>query len=78
MIVTSNSEFLNRHANNEAPRPEADGDPVMGGQPIENHKARQKALEKGPFINATPKFSTGPKASVPTFPTKTENTARFP
>jgi len=75
---TSKSAFLDRHLNNTMPRSAADADPVVGGQAVDDHKARQEALKTGPFINAVPKFSTGPKAAVPTFPTKTANTLKFP
>jgi len=76
---TSKSTFLDRLANNAVPKPAADDKEVsQGGPAITDHEARAQALKTGPFINATPKFSSGPRSAVPTFPTKTANTNRFP
>ncbi len=74
---TSKSAFLDKHAGNAAPKPAADDASVVeGGPAITDHKAKQAALKTGPMINATPKFSSGPNAAVPTFGTKTDATEK--
>lgn len=76
--TTSSSKFLDRHMGQSAPRPAAMADPVEGGPALSDLKARKEALKKGPFLNATPKKSTGPHSSVPSFPTKTATTRQAP
>ena len=69
----SKSSFLDGVAGKSAPRPAADDKQiVVGGDAITDHKARQAVLtetpQPSPFINATPKFSTGPRSTQAPFP----------
>lgn len=75
--AASKSNFLDRHAGNAVAKPAADDAEVsQGGPAVGDHEARAQALKTGPMINATPKFSSGPNAAVPTFPTKTDATEK--
>jgi hypothetical protein len=74
----SKSKFLASVEGQAAQRPAAMADPVEGGPAVSDHKVRVEALKKGPFINATPKVSAGPKASVPSFPTLDETQRKAP
>ena len=76
---TSKSAFHDKHENNAVGKPAADDQEIsQGGPAVTDHKAKQAALKTGPFINATPKFSSGPNSTVPTFPTVTDTTERHP
>ena len=74
----SHSKFLEGVQGNSTPRPAAMADPVEGGPAMADHKVRHEALKKGPFINATPKKSSGPKAYVPSFSTLSESERKAP
>lgn len=74
----SNSEFLNSVKGNAKAKPAAMADLVQGGPAMDDIAARQAILKKGPFLNATPKFSSGPKASLPAFPALSEDERKAP
>lgn len=81
--TTSSSNFLNNVSGQAAPKPAADDAPVQeGGPAVEDHQTRKGALRQtpqpSPFINAVPKFSTGPRSRQATFPTKSENERQAP
>ncbi len=65
----SKSKFLDKNKGRTAPKPAAEKDPVLGGDALVSHEARQKALKQGPQIDSVPKVTTGPKAATPTFST---------
>jgi hypothetical protein len=79
---TSQSKFLDSVQGQSAPRAAPDADPVEGGPAIEDQKVRQDALklspQPSPFINAVPKFSTGPRSRQRSFPTKTTDERKAP
>ncbi len=74
-------KFLDGVMGQEGPRPAADKDPIEGGDALDIHLARRAALkadEQQLRLNGNPKFSTGPRSTFDTFPTKTDNTREAP
>lgn len=74
-------KFLDSVKGQEGPRPAADQDEILGGDALTTHLAKRDALksdEQKLFINASPKFSTGPRSVITRFPTKTDNTREAP
>lgn len=74
-------KFLDGVIGQQGPRPAADRDPIEGGDALETHLAKRAALnpeDKRLMMDASPKFSTGARSSIPTFPTKTATTRKAP
>ena len=74
-------KFLDSVSGQQGPAPAADKPPVLGGDALDMHEAKRRALfsdEILPRINGSAKFSTGPRSSFTNIPTKTNNTRRAP
>lgn len=80
---TSKSAFLNAVSGQASPKPPADQpDPAAGGPAISDMEARRGVLKQtpqpSPFINAVPKFSSGPRSRQDSFPGKSKNERKAP
>jgi len=74
-------KFLDSVQGQEAPPPAADKPTVLGGDALDIHAAKRSALKSDeviPRLHSQPKFSTGPRSTLTSFPTKTATTREAP